>query len=263
MINGLFQDFAQADVSISRKYGGTGLGLTICKQLIEMMHGDVAVDSHYGLGTTFNFTLPLSPSTQQTINVIHSDQLQGIKLLLVDDNLTYRQVVTEQVSRLGLMITQAGNGQEALDLIEQSLKDNKPFDLVCLDIDMPVMDGISAAKAIHSRYPNHSFKLLMLSSTSDLPTLKEYQQWGVSYAAQKPILAEELEAIYCRALGHKLNTDKRQAIPQLPINHNALQIMIAEDNDVNFQVVATMLRKLGHIVLCVGRICFGFGAFHL
>jgi len=246
----LFQDFAQADSSTSRKYGGTGLGLTICKQLAEMMGGSLSLTSRFGMGTTFSFLLPIQPASDQSKapKICHNEQLKGIPVLIVDDNETYRQVVREGLGASGLIVCEAANGQEALEAIEAAEQAGQPFKLIALDIDMPVMDGITTAKEIHKKDNSGNYRVIILSSTSSLPTPENYRSWGVNYATQKPIIAEQLESIISRTLGFTPRTPAHNPVQQSDPSAQALNILVAEDNDVNFQVVSRMLRKVGHTV---------------
>lgn len=255
--SGLFQDFAQADASTSRKYGGTGLGLTICKQLVEMMGGEIGFDSRYGIGSTFWLNLPLSPASTRELSAIKSDDsLSGCRLLLVDDNETYRKVVVEQLARRGLDIHEAENGLVALEMLTDLEAREESYDLISVDIDMPVMDGISLAKALCAR--PEDYKVIMLSATTQLPMPDEYRKWDVMLAAQKPILAEDLYTLFSKALG--TSVEEAAVMPEVTSSTEAssvvnrvsgggsYSVLVAEDNEVNFQVAGTMLRKLGHSV---------------
>jgi len=246
----LFQDFAQADSSTSRKYGGTGLGLTICKQLAEIMGGTLTLNSRFGMGTTFSFQLPIQPASDQSTapQISHNEQLKGIAVLVVDDNDTYRQVVREGLGASGLIVSEASNGQEALEAIEAAEQAGRPFKLIALDIDMPVLDGITTAKEIHKKDNSDDYRVIILSSTSSLPTPENYRSWGVNYATQKPIIAEQLESIISRTLGFTPRAPTHNSALQSDSSAQVLNILVAEDNDVNFQVVSRMLRKVGHNV---------------
>ncbi|NRB37381.1 MAG: response regulator [Pseudomonadales bacterium] len=245
----LFQDFTQADVSTSRKYGGTGLGLTISKQLVELMHGEIGIDSEYGIGTTFWFNLPLQRAVKQAMPAFDDSQLKGLKLLLVDDNESYRRVASELLRLLGIEISCAENGKQALEVLDKAEAMQQIFDLISVDLDMPVMNGMELIKQLavrEKRYP-----VVLLSATGFLPAPEEYKQYGVLSAAQKPILAEELKQLYTRVLGYKVQeesqsstSEKENKVEQI----TSLNILVAEDNEVNFQVAAAMLRKMGHKV---------------
>ncbi len=250
----LFEDFSQADASISRKYGGTGLGLTISKQLTEMMGGQIGFDSHYGIGSTFWFTVPLQ-SVTETLEPVDHLSLSNCKLLLVDDNKSYCDVVKEQLLMHGMQVDDAENGMVALEMIDKAEEEQKPYDLISIDLDMPVMNGIELAKTLKSRASKHTYTNILLSATSHLPTTEEYRNWDIALAAQKPILADELYSLFVKALGkHITNTDadtqSTTVTDEMTSQHSAvnLHLLVAEDNDVNYQVAAAMLRKLGHRV---------------
>lgn len=253
-ISKLFMDFAQADVSTSRKYGGTGLGLTICKQLVEMMGGEIGVESRYGLGSEFWFSLPLEQGTKQQHEPNKADDvLRDVRILLVDDNKSYRNVVAEQLSGRGLVIDEAENGVVALEKIRALDGKGEEYDLISIDIDMPVMNGIELAKELQVLRNDgaRSYAAILLSATGQLPTPEEYGHWGIITAAQKPILADELYALYAKVLGQsvvKKISNQSSAENVQAIFSGSLNILIAEDNDVNFQVAAAMLRKMSHHV---------------
>jgi CheY-like chemotaxis protein len=277
----LFQDFVQADNSIARKYGGTGLGLTICKQLVEMMGGEIGLDSRYALGSTFWFTLPLECSDLEGDPLpAHAEDFAGFKILLVDDNRSYREVAGERLRAWGISVDEAVNGEEAMVKIRQAYETGQSYDLLTIDIDMPVMDGIELSKQLgrSDQYLGENKTVnnaVLLSATAHLPSPDDYLSWGVTLAAQKPILADELRFILSRALPQKrlaeptaphldddLPSDSltqsgtqsgtqtaAQARPsRVEKSDKTLRILLAEDNDVNFQVASTMLRKMGHIV---------------
>jgi CheY-like chemotaxis protein len=147
----LFAEFAQADHSISRKFGGTGLGLAISRKLARLMHGDVSVSSREGEGSVFSFTFRAAPALMPASGEDETERdalrgehsLQGLRCLLVDDNAVNRKVVRLLLKPAKMDLVDAENGRDALDLLAA-----QPFDLVLLDVHMPVMDGIAAIKQI-------------------------------------------------------------------------------------------------------------------
>lgn len=248
----LFEDFMQADSSTARKYGGTGLGLAICRQLVEMMGGEIGIESQYGVGSTFWFELPLEVSSNQPDSKLAVvENLRGIKILLVEDNPTYRNVVREGLERTGVEVYEAEQGEAALTLLKELESKNIKLDLISVDIDMPVMDGITLVKALNQREKNYT--VILLSQTSILPPSIEYRNWGVTSAVQKPILVAELLTLFSRLLGAEqpqlAKVQTRAPVDEPPVTGKSLHILVAEDNEVNFQVVSTMLRKLSHTVL--------------
>lgn len=241
----IFDDFSQADTSTSRRYGGTGLGLSICKQLVELMGGTISLKSRYGMGSTFSFSLPLTPNPE----VIYKapTTLNNIHLLLVDDNESYRCIVEERLKDSNIHLSLAKDSEQALSILAQEKELQHDFDLIVLDIHMPYMDGITLAQKIVTQNLSKA-AILLLSSVQTIPKIKEYKSWGVNYAAQKPILTNELFPLFIHTLGlhsgkiiipHSLE-DK----PKISSRH----IMIVEDNDVNFQVISILLKKKKHRV---------------
>lgn len=243
----LFEDFSQADVSTSRKYGGTGLGLTICKQLIELMGGKITVDSRVGIGSTFSFDLPLQPASSQPDLVI-SDSLNGKRVLLVDDNQHFCTVFSHYFSDRCRVLELASQAEQALEIIQLAEQRQQPFDVVCIDLNMPVMDGEALAKALQLQQLCRNSIVILISATSELPAQSLYQSWGVDYALRKPVLVEALATAIERAI-------EDSCLPATTVDTSAdtggqagarLNILIAEDNDVNYQIVSTMLAKAGH-----------------
>ncbi|HEY9100856.1 hybrid sensor histidine kinase/response regulator [Chitinimonas sp.] len=150
----LFQAFTQADGSTTRKFGGTGLGLTISRRLVEMMGGQIGVESTLGVGSRFFFTVrlahgELARTQEQATNTIAAlPKLQGVSVLLVEDNDINQQIVVELLQAAGVVVEVAGNGREALDLL--LLQPRPPYDLVLLDVQMPIMDGYATIRAIRA-----------------------------------------------------------------------------------------------------------------
>ncbi|NRB38869.1 MAG: response regulator [Pseudomonadales bacterium] len=241
----IFDDFSQADSSTSRTYGGTGLGLSICKQLVELMQGSITLTSRLGLGSTFTFQLPLNPNLDDIYQT--PAVLNQLSLLLVDDNESYRKIVVERLQGSNIQLQLAENAKEALEAIQEKRISKTDFDIISLDIDMPDMDGITLAQQIKEQDLSKA-ALLLLSSVRTIPAVQEYSQWGVNYAAQKPVLASELIPLFAHTLGLQQGKtiDEEKAIfkPQISSRH----ILVAEDNDVNFQVISILLKKQKHRV---------------
>ena len=245
----LFSDFMQGNAATTRKYGGTGLGLTISKQLVELMNGEIGLHSEYAVGSTFWFTLPLLPISNSPLQQQHKSadisQLKGLRILLVDDNISYLRVVSEHLSSVDIHVDCAIHGQEALEKLDAAESDTIEYALIASDLDMPVMDGRTLVQQLAKREKH--YPTILLSATSALPAPKEYQAWQVSTAVQKPILAEELMLLILRLLGDAPNPQP-EISSELIGPQRTLNILVAEDNAVNFQVAAAMLRKLGHRV---------------
>jgi PAS domain S-box-containing protein len=200
----LFLPFSQADASITRRYGGTGLGLAICRQLVALMGGSIEVDSQPGVGSRFGFTLPLEklnaalPEAQEASPAPAPSRppLQGLRVLLVDDNDINRLVAHKILDRMGMLVDEAGNGQEALAHLEA-----QAYDLVLMDVQMPVLDGLEATRRIRAdgRWPE--LPVIAVTAHAMADEIQRCHQAGMNDHIAKPINAEALARVMERWLG--------------------------------------------------------------
>jgi two-component system sensor histidine kinase/response regulator len=197
----LFQPFNQADGSSSRKYGGTGLGLAVAKQLVEMMHGQIGAESQKGKGSTFWFTAKL----QKQANPVKAPEksfrdLFNFRVLVVDDNTTSCQVLRRQILAWRMHADSAIDGGEALKLLRTAAKDCKPYDLALLDMQMPEMDGLTLARAIRADPAIAGTRLVMLTGFSKQLNPEEPPAAGITDCCFKPVRQARLFECLANAL---------------------------------------------------------------
>ena len=164
----IFDSFSQADSSVTRHYGGTGLGLTISKQLIELMDGQIGVNSTPGVGSTFWFNVHLRKGKAASESIQEARRhLQGMRVLIVDDNATNREILHHQLSAWRMTSQSAKDGFQALELLRSAARRGLPYDLAILDMHMPGMDGLELARTIKNDIAIQDVRLVMLSSVFD------------------------------------------------------------------------------------------------
>ena len=240
----LFDAFSQVDASTTRKYGGTGLGLTISKRLVNLMGGEIWVDSEVGRGSSFHFTA-FADATNYTQPVyLDTDQphLTGKRVLIVDDNSTNREILRRQARSWGMTSDEAASGAEALGLLRQG----REFDLAILDMQMPDMDGIMLAKLIQRTHEN--LPLVMLTSVG----WRMSDEIGDLFEAftTKPIKAEALFNTLVQVLSdldETLSPPKRvSAFDDRMAERIPLEILLAEDHPINQKLAEATLQRLGY-----------------
>ncbi|MBA2513934.1 MAG: response regulator, partial [Solirubrobacterales bacterium] len=183
----LFESFSQADSSTTRRYGGTGLGLAISKHLSELMGGEIGADSHPGQGSTFWFTAKLGKPALRPDQIDAEHGLKGLRVLLVDDNATNRQIVTRQLTGWGVAVSSAEDGDGALELLRET--PSVPFHLALLDLNMPDMDGIELARAIGRDRGLRALPMILLTSSDKAPGSGEA---GIEFSLRKPVRPSKL-----------------------------------------------------------------------
>jgi signal transduction histidine kinase/DNA-binding response OmpR family regulator len=243
----IFAAFEQADGSTTRKYGGTGLGLTITSSLASLMHGRTWVESVEGTGSTFHFTARLKTTAAVPIAADDIVDLEGVRVLIIDDNATNRFVLREIVGRWGMRPVDVDSGAVALDLLYKATADNDPFRVVLLDMHMPEMDGFMVAERIRTNQSIRDAVILMLTSAQHSRDADRCRAIGLSAYLVKPVMQRELRKAISAVLGAAVERAAR--LPQLQAAERPLRILLAEDNVVNQKVAVALLQRLGHSVL--------------
>ncbi len=251
----IFHAFTQADGSTTRKYGGTGLGLAISRQMVELMHGQIGVESTLGAGSTFWFTLPLEKQPAGAPRPPRApDDLACQRALIVDDNATHRQILHQQFTRWQLRANEAAGGREALDLLRMEAAIGDPFSLVVLDLHMPEMDGLTLARAIKSDSRLVRSRLIMLTPLGHRLDAAEMQAAGISACLVKPVKeARLLDALVTVAAAGFIEPPPPEKThhpaahaPEAATPHQSVRVLLAEDNAVNQKLGLRQLKKLGY-----------------
>ena len=249
----LFDSFSQEEKvnnTISRQGGGVGLGLTICKQLVEMMGGTMGFSSRKGLGSTFWFKQTLTPCEGKFVSKREFSQkeLEGARILIVDDNFTFCELLKIQVERWGMEAYVAHNGEQALNMLLQSEKANISFDLVSIDLYMPVMDGLELGVQMNEHESLRNIPRVLLTSIANLPTRKQLLASGISIAVEKPCAANGLYEAFVNTVNLESDLDSASYAGKVNSKGESLRLLLVEDDDVNQMVIKGILQKMGHKV---------------
>ncbi len=253
----LFKSFSQVDSSTTRKYGGTGLGLAVCKQLVELQGGAIDVESQPGCGSTFRFTVRLKKQPAAVGRPAPSHDLHGLRVLIVDDNATNREILSQQMAGWRFAHAGAENAAVALAMLSQAVAAGEPFRLAILDMQMPEMDGLELVAQIKQRPELRGTLLMMLTSMGESMPAQRLQSLGLVGYLTKPVRQSRLfDAIvnacsnpnagsaermddHCPPQGAAtVDSDKRPVA-------SGRRILLAEDNEVNQLVASAILRRLG------------------
>jgi len=249
----LFQSFTQADTSTTRKYGGTGLGLAISKQLVDIMGGDIDVESAPGAGSTFCFTLRFARQSGPAVPRNPVGDLEGLKVLVVDDNELDRNILHKQLSSWGIENDVSEDAWSALEKLRAAVGIGKPYDIAVLDMRMLEMDGVQLSQRIKDDSTISSTRLVLLTSTGGQGDVEKSRQSGIEAYLTKPVRQSDFYDALAMLMRDPSETDPPER-PRL-VTRRALResehrpgVLLAEDNPVNQKVAMLMLEKLGYRV---------------
>jgi len=252
----IFEPFNQADGSISRRYGGTGLGLTISTRLVRLMGGRIWVESDTGAGTTFHFTLkcPIAQAERAVPFVANPAQLRGLRVLVLDDNPTNRRILQETLKKWDVDASIAEDGTTALTMLASAAKSGQPYSLLLLDAHMPGMDGFSVAQRVQET-PQCAGTTVMMLSSSNLNADAAYcGRLGIRKYLVKPVSQSELREAVLGAISEvsPLPEPEYRHAPASARRSLGQRILVVEDNPVNQMLALRLLEKQGHAVTVAG-----------
>jgi signal transduction histidine kinase/DNA-binding response OmpR family regulator len=252
----IFDPFSQADSSTTRKYGGTGLGLTITTRLVTMMGGRIWVESEVGRGSQFHFTLQFKSVQMRARGgvVVPQENLRGVRVLVVDDNETNRRILEEMLKRWEMKPKCVVSGELALAELAANRGAVRPYELIITDIHMPGMDGFTLVQQIRQSPGLSSAVIMMLTSGTSHGDMERYKELEVAAFLSKPVRRSELRASISRVLGDTEHEIAIESEPQPSTRDvgaiaQVLEILVAEDNLVNQRLALRLLEKRGHRVV--------------
>lgn len=251
----LFQPFQQADTSTTRKYGGTGLGLAISKQLATLMDGEVGVETELGKGSIFWFTAKLSVCGEAKKTFVSSTYFQNQKVLIVDDDIQARMILSEMLHTMNLQVVEAKSGKHALQAISKANNENEPFEIVFVDLQMPGLNGIETIKRINAMTLKTKPHCIMVTGYGREEVFREAQDTGIDIVLVKPVNSTVLFDSVLRILG-KGELEDRDAPECSSINRmeqsletiRGARILLVEDNELNQQVAVELLEDGGFFI---------------
>jgi signal transduction histidine kinase/CheY-like chemotaxis protein len=250
----LFKPFSQVDASTTRRFGGTGLGLVLCKRLVDAMGGEIGVESEPGRGSRFWFTAPFEVRSELDVarSELAATQLRGVSALIVDDNATNRLVADAHLRAFGLRCQEADSPAAALERVRHALATNDPIRVAIVDFQMPEMDGIELGRRLIAEFGERAPKLVLASSVGQLGLAEKARAAGFAHALTKPVKPSALRSVVSAAFAEPGHAPSAPLPERTPAARSGARILLAEDNVVNQKVARYALRSLGHEIDIVG-----------
>ena len=256
----LFDAFSQADTSTTRKYGGTGLGLSISKRLVQLMEGEIGVESEVGKGSIFWFTVALEkqpPSHKQ--EPVLPESPRGKRVLVVDDNATSREILRMQLKSAGCVSEETSTEERGLEALREAATKGNPFDVAILDLRMPGMGGHELGREIKKDPDLRDTPLILLTSASQRGDAALSKEIGFAAFLTKPIKSGQIHDCLATVFAQRATSGTQESQPlvtQYTLAEGAkrkLRILLAEDNVINQKVALRILEKIGHRADCVAN----------
>jgi two-component system sensor histidine kinase/response regulator len=255
----IFDRFVQVESSTSRKYGGTGLGLTISKQLVELMGGEIGLESEFGKGSSFWFTVTFEKSTTLQQPLSQSIDLQNMHILGVDDHERNRVILTKMLENLGCRANMVDSGSEAIASLHTMADSSDPYRLVLLDMKMPELDGEQTLKLIRNDEKIKDIPIIIFTSMGQRGDAARLEALGCSGYLLKPVMQSQLREAILSVLSHPNVKPVKRRTGELITRHRLTEqhhqpahILLAEDNPTNQKLVVALLQREGYSVDVAG-----------